>query len=130
MDLSRFDTKKAADEGFRLQLKDPLGQPTDIVIVVKGADSEQFQAAKVEALRRQAEQPKKRGVDYERIEAELIDLLVAVTVAWENVQLDGEALACTQDNARKLYRRFPWIREQVDAAIYDRANFIPGSGKP
>lgn len=130
MDLSGFDTRQGADRGYPLHIKDPVGQPTDIVIVVKGADSQQFQDAKVEALRRQAEQPKKRAVDYERLEAELIDLLVAVTVSWENVTLEGEVLACNQDNARKLYRRFPWIREQVDAAIYDRANFIPGSAQP
>jgi len=40
------------------------------------------------------------------------------------VTVDGKELACNKDNAAALYERFPWIKEQVDTAVGDRANFI------
>ena len=40
------------------------------------------------------------------------------------VTVDGKELAYNKDNAAGLYERFPWIKEQVDTAVGERANFI------
>jgi hypothetical protein len=53
-----------------------------------------------------------------------LNLLVACTLAWEGVIVEGVDLPCTPDNVKMVYRRFPWLQEQVTAFIGDRANFL------
>jgi hypothetical protein len=38
-------------------------------------------------------------------------------------------IAFTEDNVRKLYGAYPVVREQVEAFISNRANFIPASSR-
>jgi len=66
----------------------------------------------------------------EELEAEGIDLLVALTSAWHLVGFDGEPLnvSFNADEARDLYKN-TWVREQVDDFVVDRANFTPPSLK-
>ena len=62
------------------------------------------------------------------IENDTIELLAAVTAGWRgDFVLDGTPLPYTEHNAQQLYRRFAWIREQVDQAVGNRANFLPRS---
>ena len=62
----------------------------------------------------------------DRLERKNIDVLVAATTGWRNVSLDGEVLEFSPDNARKVYERILPVREQVQAAINDLENFMPG----
>ncbi len=67
----------------------------------------------------------RRGqISAEEIENDDLEQLVAVTVAWSGVGLDGSDLPYSADNARKLYKRLPWLREQAGAFVTDRANFL------
>ena len=60
----------------------------------------------------------------EEFEAETIDILAKCTLSWEKVVLEGKELPCTYENAKTVYTNFIWLREQVDAFINDRANFL------
>jgi hypothetical protein len=69
------------------------------------------------------------NVPIESVEADGIQLLATVTKSWrqgekQTLTVEGKELPCTKDNAVILYERFPWIKEQVDTAVGDRANFI------
>ena len=68
---------------------------------------------------------KRNRIDAESIEAEAIEVLIACTLDWANVAFEGEVLECTKANIRKVYTAFPWVREQVDEFVDDRANFMP-----
>ena len=65
----------------------------------------------------------------EELEAEATDLLVALTAGWSLVSLDGQMLDLpfTPQNARTVYDKVTWIREQVDLFCADRGNFTPAS---
>ncbi len=125
MDIARFDTQKGAEEGHRLQLKDPFGEPLDVYITVKGMDSVTYQDAQLETVRRYKDLPERKRKDPDLIRAGVMELLADVTMGWENLQIDGAAYPFSRANALKLYGRFPWIREQVQQAVEDRANFLP-----
>lgn len=135
LDLSTLDTSRGAEEGFELQLVNPkTGDPLPIWITVSGVDSEAYQAAIRDRQRRQFKamaQSRKFTLTPEEIEANALDLLVVATRGWrgakgKTILLAGEDLAPGTENFRKVYKQFAWIREQVDAAISDRANFLPG----
>jgi hypothetical protein len=60
--------------------------------------------------------------------ADASDVLARCTRNWAGF-LDGagEPIPFTLDAARELYNRFPLIREQADAFVSRRANFLPVS---
>ena len=131
MDLSNFDSSHIEAD---LTLRHPVtGEPLSdddgaATIRLRCVDHEVVQKAARKRLAESLEITKKDPaksleVSYKNI----IENLVSATVSWEKIQLEGEVLEYSEDNARKLYRRFPWIREQVDAFMSDRANFFKAS---
>lgn len=58
----------------------------------------------------------------QEIDAQELELLVACTKGFRNVNFSGE-LSFTHANAIKLYS-VAWVRQQVNTAINDIGNFI------
>ncbi len=132
IDLSSIDTIKGANEGFNVRIYHPgTNEDLDIVINVLGKDSDEFQkVSRAQSKKRMAKMSKggfrlsNIAPPPEEIERDAIELLVACTKSWSGVVLDGVTISCNHENAIMVYERFPCIREQVDTAIGDRANFI------
>ena len=62
-------------------------------------------------------------------EGDLVDLLATCTMGWNGVLEKGkkQPVPFSQEACRQLYKSFPVIRDQVDAFIANRANFILAS---
>lgn len=133
IDLGSIDTVKGSNEGFDVQIYHP-GTNEDLGIIIKilGKDSDEFiKVSRAQSKKRMAKMAKNGfrqtlRVPIEEVEQDAIDLLASCTKGWIGVVIDGKEIECNVDNAKMLYTRFPWIREQVDVAIGDRANFIHG----
>ncbi len=133
IDLNAFDTRAGAEAGIELTLVHPkTGEPlTFAKIRILGADSDAYRDLQMQMQRRAAERmarTRKLNISPEELEAQALDLLVAVTQGWSGLTLDGAPFEYSPENARKLYTRATWIREQVDTAVQDRGNFLPRSG--
>ena len=133
MDLANLDTKAAAERGADLHLEHPVsGEPlyTDdgkpLTIRLLGNDSREFKAGLSELAETRAG---KKRTSIAAAEANGIELLTRVTVGWSNIVYNGEALKFSPENARMLYRERPWIMEQVDAFVANRANFLKLAAK-
>jgi hypothetical protein len=111
--------------------------PLGLSVVIFGRDSGRFKEIQRKQLNRRLERSnksrtKQQAPTAEEMESEALDLLVACTQSWstgDRNQLElssDEWLDCTPDNVRLAYTRFPWLREQVDQEIGDRANFLQG----
>lgn len=127
MDLS---TLAVSTEGSELTLTHPVtGAPLPVKITLLGTDSPTFRKAQRAIANRRLKQAKKTSITVEEIENEGIDALVSCTVGWSGVEIDGKKLDFNPENVRKLYTdlRLPFIREQVDAFIAERANFMKTS---
>ena len=133
LDLSALDTIAASDKGARVELRHPAtNAPLGVFISVYGKDSTIFRSHVRDAQNariRATQAAQRRGkapdaVSVEEREAEALDLIVALTFEFENIELDGEKLSFTPANARKLYTRLPWVMNQVDIAIGDLENFM------
>jgi hypothetical protein len=137
VDLAAIDTVKGANEGFDVRIYHPgTNEDLDITINVLGKDSDEFQKKSREQSKKRMAKMSKGGfratstVPVEEIESDGLELLAACTKSWTGVVIEGKAVAFSHEAAVDLYTRFPWIKEQVDTAIGDRANFIKGSQKP
>ncbi len=132
--MSKFaGASLAVDTPFRVELLHPVtntplrdkDQNTAYVEVLSHDSQKARQHQRDVANRRL-----RRGagkITAEEIEAENVDLMVALTAGWYLLDLEGNPLNVefNEANARELYstREVRWIRDQVDEAAAERKNF-------
>lgn len=126
IDLAKFDKlAENQEKGADVAILGPDGKtPLGFSIRVAGPDSEKQRKA-VETL--QNEQLARE--DLTELTAEDIGLrrvrgLAMSIISWDEFQLDGQPYKLTVENATKLFQRFPFIREQVEAKAGKRAAFL------
>jgi hypothetical protein len=128
MDLSILDTSEAAEKGAVLEIMHPTENTLlGIQITLAGADSDLYRKIVNKNVNKRVQRMKPgQSIPFtaEEQEESGLNLLASCTLAWDGVVVDGETVPCNKENAKELYRRFPWIREQVDLFIGDRANFL------
>lgn len=134
-DLSSLDTSKIADEGAKLHLRHPVTDKPlyvdgdslrPITITLLGADGDRFNESRREIIdQRLAKAQDQRRPDLRLAEDAAIEHLASITVDFENIFLDGKPVNFSTANARKLYERLKWVREQVERFVHNRANFLP-----
>lgn len=129
INLNDFDTLAGSDEGAEMTLRNPAtNEPIDGTwIRLAGPDSKIAKARKAD-IRRKLRRQRTNTLDLNMLEEEATETRVAITLAWQGIELNGP-LNCTPENARMLYERFPWIAEQVDEFQGDRSNFLPSKSK-
>lgn len=132
-DLSKLNTTAKSNDGAWLPLRDPgtfqvllddLGEPVQIQLA--GVDSDAYRKAqrRVTNMRLNSRRGMAPKLTAEEMEAEALDILARCTMAWTGIVENGKVLECNYENARKLYSTYPWIKDQVDAFVNDRANFL------
>lgn len=120
-------------ETARLQLEHPTtgaklvgddGQP--ITLELAGADSVAFRAASRSISNARIERPKGEKMTAEQFDADGLSVLAACVMGWSsNFSIGGACPEYSKDKAREILERFPWLREQADRFIAQRANFLP-----
>lgn len=129
MDLNSLKPVKA-DKGATLAIVHPeTEEPIEgMTITLLGQDSavyRKIQLAKQQAiLNRMAKGKKMVDLDAEKLAEDTIDDLVKLTVKWTGFEMGGEDLPCTPENCRMVYSDWPWIREQAQEFVANRANFF------
>lgn len=139
MDLSKFDLNKdSVANGAVMTVAHPQtgedlldDKGTPVTITLLGKDSPEFK----KVLRRNANKKidymqstgRKIVVKVEDLEKDGLELAVAATKAWSGINVDGALLECVPENVESTYNRFPWLREQVESFINNRANYLKNS---
>jgi hypothetical protein len=138
--LDTLDTTTLADEGAAVPLRLLNGQPAlnvkkePVELILYGADGENYRKASRVMARKRVERTQANNggaIPDEQLDAandDALDLIVACTKGWRGVlDAKGDQLKFTTDLAKEFYRRFPYAREQADAAIVDRTRFTKAS---
>jgi hypothetical protein len=125
IDASMFEV--ANDATTEIEIYDNAGAPTGIFITVYSSESDVAQTAKRKALDRRIAKMQRRGsktsLKAEELEAEAMELRVTCTKSWRELNYEGKALECNDENKRMIYTRISRIRDQVDEAIADVSLF-------
>lgn len=128
MDLASLDLTKASNDGAWITLKHPAtGEELSGRIKIVGKDSTKFTQLSEEFKRKTLDDMKANKTMAQRMEnaQEQSDaILVSCTLDWDGMMLDGKDLPFSEANVKMVYSRFNWIKEQIDVAIADRANFL------
>lgn len=132
MDLSVLDTRKKANEGSFLHLKHPgtgakLYDNDDkekpVGLILHGKDSNVYAEYKHKKMNARISSKGDDAVTSEAIEESTREMAAALTSRWVNMSLHGNS-DCTNESSVALYSEFPWVYEQADEYIHNRANFI------
>lgn len=123
-----YNPRAAANAGAKLHLVDPAGVPTGDWVDMQGSDSDAYVEKQREIIRRnnrEFERTRKLRISSpEQLEADEIDLLVAVTRgnSFGGAELAAEAL-------RVKLRDRPDYREQMSIFVHDRTSFFKRAAK-
>ena len=122
MKLSNLYTTDLHADGAECEILDGEDKRTGLFITVMGVDSQVFrdhakrqQKAYIEALR------SKKDFDDEDMS---IDGMVAATIGWRGTSEEFSPELC-----RELYTKAPYVKDQIDRFIADRANFTKAKPK-
>ena len=133
-DLATLDIKSAAESAHEFELTHVVtGAPLGVFISVVGDDSQAVRELSIKSLhkmQRSKAKAEKVGKPFEftldEIEAANADSATARVVAWRNVVLNGETLEFSEDNARMVFTKYPWIGDQVVSESKELGNFVKG----
>ena len=130
-DLSALDSIVDAQEnGVDIEILHPgTGEPLGMKFHVVGQDSKPFIKARRKVVSARMGKRAISRKDPEKLERDGLETLACCVVSWSTggepgIKLDGEVLDCNPENVMKVFERFPFIREQVDEVVGDRAAFL------
>lgn len=116
------DIVEGQDRGAELLIKHPVtGEPTDVVLIVAGPDSDVQRRARLkmqDAL--YAFRGRPPADDFDRLE---IERLARCIVGWR-VKRDGQDVPFAFSAAVKLLTEMRFIREQVEAFAASRVDYF------
>lgn len=130
-DLAAFTDDYLPEQGFDVHLRGPDeaelfnddGSP--MTITVLGADSDVAVKARHATQNRRFQQGARMKLTAEGVDADGASYLAKLTTGW-NITLGGKTPPCDYAAAVQLYQnpKLSFIRDQVDTAIAERANFL------
>lgn len=120
---------KTSDQGQPFEPVHPVtGEKLGITINLLGKDAPAYAAKQNELVNARLAKAtvnlKNVKITADSVEAEGLMLLAVATRSWTGVQWEGKDLECNPANVTMVYTKLRWLREQVDAFINDRANFL------
>jgi hypothetical protein len=133
MDFANLDTAELANEGAVMPVHGPDGQPvlqddgSPVTLTLLGDDSDLL--TKFDRITTNAHLRGSQTVTAELGETKQISRLARACVAWSGIVLEGKPLDHSEENAKALFRRFRWLRQQAVIFISDRANFLKASAQ-
>lgn len=135
-----LDTVTMANAGVKVPLKkldgsallNPAKEPVGLIMF--GSDGDAYRKASRSMARKRVERAQANAgktVPDEQIDAaqdDELDLLLACTKGWYGVtDTKGEPIKYTVEAGRQFYQRYPFAREQGNAAVVDRDRFTKAS---
>ena len=121
-DLAKHNYTEIAEVGYKFELKLPgTGEATGVFITVRGDQSKTVKAfgrKKYAEFKLREQQAKRRGKDVDDMtleEAEELSVESAVirVIDWENITENGKPVTFSKENAERIFKEYPWIKEAV-----------------
>ena len=131
LDLLKTNIAAEAESGYEFELLHPAtGEGTEGFIKVRGEKSKVVQnhARKVVTemqKREKVAKGKNKEVELtiEELEDMAVDRAVVRIISWRGIQEDGQDIPFTRENAEKILKDHPWIREAVMEESENLLNF-------
>lgn len=136
MDLFKLSAAQTGSKAVSMPVRHPatllpmIDETTKepITISLVGKDSAEYTSAfrsiSDDRLDNSVNQGTRPRLNTAQMEHEGIKLLAAVTKGWSHIRKGDAEHPFSEPNAVELYQSLPWLKEQVDAFVNNRANFL------
>jgi hypothetical protein len=133
LDLKKTNYAESAEAGYEFELLLPgTNEPSGAFITVRGDQSKTVKAyarKKYGEFKAREQMNRRRGKEEEMTLEEAEDLAIEAAVVrvigWKGISDGGDTVAFNKENATRVFREHPWIREQVMEVAQDILNFRP-----
>lgn len=128
MNLNEILPQEKLEVPATLHLLDPIhgdelfNGDVPMTITVYGMESEIAKNTMKRRAQKQLNSRSKQNID-ETIEFNT-QFLAKLITGWTGINENNEPLEYSRENAAELLRKYAWVREQVDAFVTERSNFI------
>jgi hypothetical protein len=121
-DLKNHNYTEIAEAGYEFELKLPgTGEGTGAFITVRGDQSKTVKAfgrKKYSEFKLREQQAKRRGKEADDMtleEAEELSIESAVVriITWKNISENGKEVPFTKENAERILKEYPFIKDQI-----------------
>jgi len=120
MEIDQLLTVEDHEKGAKMNVNDQNGKKTDIILILAGMDSKVYRKAKTMLARELLKDP---DGDTEEARARALS---KCTLGWEGLTDKGKVVKFSEKKAMNLYIGAPYVMDQVDGFVIDRANFTKG----
>lgn len=130
MDLSMFEL---IDEAQRMPIRHPdtdeiikNDKNKEMALLLLGTESKQFKEIerKWANIILQKTNKGKQAMNYDDIQDQAMDQLLACTVGFENIFFGGKDLPFSRENAQMIYEKWAFIKKAASEFIKDQKNFF------
>jgi hypothetical protein len=136
-DIRADNYSKAAESGYKFELKLPTGAGSGAFLTIIGDQSpavRNYSKRKFQEYQQKIQVAKRRGRDPEDMtldEAEeaSVDAALVRLLDWEGITEDGKPVKFSKEKAAEILKEHSWIREQVISEAGDVLNFTPKNSK-
>lgn len=123
MDLRRFDSVTRSEAGVECKLLDPMTKSdSGASLVLFGVDSSIYKQIEKEQQARHKNLG--RALSVEEIYEDTIEKAARMTKDWKGFSLDGKELPFSQEEAKKVYKAYPYIFDAAATFMFTRTNFF------
>lgn len=121
------------DEGTVIHVRNEVGDhlhfgedKKPVTILVAGSYSTVYRKA-LDAQRDRMMKHRRLSATGEQLARNQLELIAACVLSWEGFCDGPKVVPCTKENAITILSLFPWIREDVEAAMGDHQSFFKNS---
>lgn len=123
MDINELYTAEAHEKGAEMRVLDQHGKKTDLYITFVGVDSKAWRDISKQKMRVMISQlsGKDKG---ELEEISQASIYASAATGWRGFMSGGKKLKFSEETALTLFSQAPYIADQAEKFISQRANFI------
>jgi hypothetical protein len=130
-DLNDMDIVSSANDGAKCVLRHPAtgeelfqddGSP--VYLLLAGSDSNTYREAQNRVNNARLNRKSGTKITVEDIVAEQLTVLCECTLGWGGMIMGGVELPFDRKSVRGMYEKCPPFKEQAEAFILDRANYL------
>lgn len=126
MKKTKFDlSSRKPKDIIEVAVVDPVdGQPTSAVVKIAGRYSPHTRAAQFAMADKARDAGGKDMESSAAWDEKMLDLIAACTISFHDITDDGQPIDDGPIAARAIYVKYPWLRDQVQAAFMASADFF------
>ena len=127
MKKTKFDlSSRKPKDTIDVPIYDPIdGAATGASVTISGRYSPQTRAAQFALADRARDQKDNKDAQSAAAwDEKMLELMSACTIGFHELTDDGHPIPDGPDAARGVYVKYPWLREQVQTAFLESADFF------